>query len=199
MVKRIEYYYWINSDWAYLGNDRIEEIATRHHAELNYLPVDLPYVYSRTGGALLSQRSRERQAYRKTELARWCRKLGIHVNPRPKFMCPNGDLASCVVIAAKNVGLSPALLSQAILRAEWVEEQDISSEATLASIINGLGYDSARLLRDAKTPGVTSEYCSNTERAIAAGVFGSPSYVFNGEVFWGQDRLEFLDAALAGQ
>ncbi|TCG07176.1 2-hydroxychromene-2-carboxylate isomerase [Paraburkholderia steynii] len=199
MVKRIEYYYWINSDWAYLGNDRIEEIATRHHAELNYLPVDLPYVYSRTGGVLLSQRSQERQAYRKTELARWCRKLGIHVNPTPKVTCPNGDLASCVVIAAKISGLSLAPLSQAILRAEWVEEQDISSEATLANIINSVGYDSARLLRDAKTPSVTSEYRSNTERAIAAGVFGSPSYVFNGEVFWGQDRLEFLDAALAGQ
>jgi 2-hydroxychromene-2-carboxylate isomerase len=199
IVKRIDYYYWINSDWAYLGNDRLEEISARHGAELNYLPVDLPYVYSRTGGVLLSQRSRERQAYREAELARWCKKLGIHVNPTPRFMCPNGDLASCVVIAAKISGLRLAPLSQAILRAEWVEEQDISCAATLARIIDGVGYDSTRLLCDASTLRVTEEYRSYTERAIAAGVFGSPTYVVDGEVFWGQDRLEFLDAALAEQ
>ncbi|RQR85282.1 2-hydroxychromene-2-carboxylate isomerase [Burkholderia sp. Bp9012] len=196
-MKRIDYYYWINSDWAYLGNDRLEEIASRHGAELNYLPVDLPHVYSRTGGVLLSQRSKERQAYREAELARWCRKLGTHVNPTPRFMCPNGDLASCVVIAAKLAGLHLAPLSQAILRAEWVDEQDISSEATLARVIDSVGYDSLNLLIDARTPTVTAEYRSYTQRAISAGVFGSPSYVFDGEVFWGQDRLEFLDAALA--
>lgn len=198
-MKRIDYYYWINSDWAYLGNDRLEEIASRHGADLNYLPVDLPHVYSRTGGVLLSQRSKERQAYREAELARWCRRLGIHVNPTPRFMCPNGDLASCVVIAAKLAGLSLAPLSQAILRAEWVDEQDISSEATLAHVIDSVGYDSLNLLIDARTPTVTAEYRSYTRRAISAGVFGSPSYVFDGEVFWGQDRLEFLDAALAEQ
>jgi 2-hydroxychromene-2-carboxylate isomerase len=198
-VKRIDYYYWINSDWAYLGNSRLEKIAACHGAELNYLPVDLPYVYSQTGGILLSQRSKERQAYRETELVRWCKKLGIHVNPTPKFMCPNGDLASCVVIAAKMGGLRLAPLSQAILRAEWVEDQDISCEATLASIINDIGYDSTRLLHDAYASHVIEEYRSYTERAVAAGVFGSPSYVLNGEVFWGQDRLDFLDAALTEQ
>ncbi|RQV69622.1 2-hydroxychromene-2-carboxylate isomerase [Burkholderia cenocepacia] len=196
-MKRIDYYYWINSDWAYLGNDRLEEIASRHGAELNYLPVDLPHVYSRTGGVLLSQRSKERQSYREVELARWCKKLEIHVNPTPRFMCPNGDLASCVVIAAKLAGLRLAPLSQAILRAEWVDEQDISSEATLARIIDSVGYDSLNLLIDARAPTVTTEYRSYTQRAISAGVFGSPSYVFDGEVFWGQDRLEFLDTALA--
>lgn len=196
-MKRIDYYYWINSDWAFLGNDRLEEIAARHHADLNYLPVDLPYVYARTGGVLLSQRSRQRQAYRETELARWCSRLGIHLNPAPRFMCPNGDRASCAVIAAKFAGLKLATLSQAILRAEWVEEQDISSETTLARIIDGIGYDSAMLLREAGNPAVTAAYRSYTDQAIAAGVFGSPSYVFNGELFWGQDRLEFLDEALA--
>ncbi|AXF05900.1 2-hydroxychromene-2-carboxylate isomerase [Paraburkholderia hospita] len=198
-MKRIDYYYWLNSDWAYLGNDRLEEIAARHRAELNYLPVDLPYVYAHTGGVLLSQRSVERQAYRETELVRWCKKLGIHVNPTPRFMCPNGDLASCVVIAAKFAGLKLATLSQAILHAEWVEEQDISCETTLSRVIDSVGYDSASLLRDAGTSDVAAEYRSYTKQAIAAGVFGSPSYVFNGEVFWGQDRLEFLDAALAEQ
>jgi 2-hydroxychromene-2-carboxylate isomerase len=198
-VKRIDYYYWINSDWAYLGNSRLEEIAERHGAQLNYLPVDLPYVYSQTGGILLSQRSIERQAYREVELSRWCKKLGIHVKPTPKFMCPNGDLASCVVIAAKMGGLRLAPLSQAILRAEWVEDQDISCEATLASIIDDVGYDSRGLLRDACTAHVIEEYRSYTRRAISAGVFGSPTYVLNGEVFWGQDRLEFLDAALVVQ
>ena len=85
-MKTIDYYFWMNSDWAYLGADRLEALAARHQARIRYLPVDLPDVYARTGGVLLGQRAPERQAYRVTELARWCRKLGIHVNPTPAYM-----------------------------------------------------------------------------------------------------------------
>jgi len=199
MSKRIEYFYWINSDWAYLGNDRLEEIAARHNAEIDYMPVDLPHVYSRTGGIVLSKRSKERQDYREAELKRWCQKLGIHVNPTPRFMCPNGELASRVVIAAKFAGLDLAPLSQAILRAEWVHDKDISDEATLADVIASVNYDNDALLSAARAQSVLDEYRAYTERAIAAGAFGSPTYVLDGEVFWGQDRLDFLEAALASR
>lgn len=99
-MKTIDYYFWLNSDWAYLGADRLEALAARQQARIRYLPVDLPEVYARTGGVLLGQRAPERQAYRVTELARWCRKLGIHVNATPAHMCPDAGLASRLVIAA---------------------------------------------------------------------------------------------------
>ncbi|MHA6895570.1 2-hydroxychromene-2-carboxylate isomerase [Ralstonia pseudosolanacearum] len=192
----IDYYFWINSDWAYLGADRLEALAKRHGARILYKPVDLPNVYSRTGGVLLSQRAPERQAYRVAELLRWCRKLGIHVNPSPAYMCPNGDLASCVVIAADQAGLPASDIYKAILRAEWCEDRDISSEDTLAEILRGQQLDAEFLLREARSVAVHNRYRSYTDEAVAVGVFGSPSYVFRGELFWGQDRLEMLDECI---
>jgi 2-hydroxychromene-2-carboxylate isomerase len=196
-MKRIDYYFWINSDWAFLGADRLEAIAASRDAQLNYLPVDLPQVYSRTGGILLSKRAPERQRYRITELERFCRKLGIHVNALPKHMCPNGDLASRLVIAAKQRNLPLLPLTKAIFKAEWQDEKDISDPNALLQIVSDAGFDGKTLFAEAQASAIEDEYRRNTEQAIAAGVFGSPSYVYRGELFWGQDRLTFLDEALA--
>jgi len=192
----IDYYFWINSDWAYLGADRLEALAARHSARIRYKPVDLPNVYSRTGGVLLSQRTPERQAYRVVELQRWCRKLGIHVNPSPAYMCPNGDLASCIVIAADQAGLPVPNLYKAILHAEWCEDRDISSEDTLGEILVTQRLDADALLRAARTADVQEQYRRYTDEAVAVGVFGSPSYAFRGELFWGQDRLDMLEESI---
>lgn len=196
-MKTIDYYFWMNSDWAYLGADRLEMLAARHQATIRYLPVDLPEVYARTGGVLLGQRSPERQAYRVTELARWCRKLGIHVNPKPAFMCPDAELASRIVIAADTAGLPVPALYKAILKAEWCDDQDISDIGTLSGVLQRLGLDAPALLAAAGQPGIASAYRRNTDEAVKVGVFGSPAYVYRGEVFWGQDRLEMLEEAIA--
>lgn len=193
----IDYYFWMNSDWAYLGADRLEALAERQRVRIRYKPMDLPNVYSRTGGILLKQRARERQAYRVTELQRWCRKLGLHINPHPAYMCPDSGLASCIVIAADLRGLPVAPLHKAILRAEWCEERDISSEVTLREILQEQGLDSDTLLHDALTPVIVQRYRGYTDEAVSAGVFGSPSYVYRGELFWGQDRLDMLEEAVA--
>ncbi|MFP3740878.1 2-hydroxychromene-2-carboxylate isomerase, partial [Burkholderia sp. SIMBA_019] len=75
------------------------------------------------------------------ELVRWCRKLDIHVNPMPRYMCPNADLASGLVIAVDALGLPVLELYKAILRAQWCEERDISSETTLREILASQGFD----------------------------------------------------------
>jgi 2-hydroxychromene-2-carboxylate isomerase len=195
-MKRIDYYFWINSDWAFLGADRLEAIAAKHGADLNYMPVDLPFVYSKTGGILLSKRAPERQQYRITELLRFCRQLDIHVNPTPKYMCPNGDLASKVVIAAKHQNLSLLEITKAIFKAEWQDEKDISNGTTLTQVLTQAGFDGKALFAQAHTDTIGDDYRRYTEQAVAAGAFGSPSYVYKGELFWGQDRLAFLDEAM---
>ncbi|WP_424625275.1 2-hydroxychromene-2-carboxylate isomerase [Achromobacter marplatensis] len=196
-MKTIDYYFWMNSDWAYLGADRLEALASRQQAAIRYLPVDLPDVYARTGGVLLGQRSPERQAYRVAELARWCAKLGIHVNPQPAHMCPDASLASRIVIAADRAGMPVLVLYKAILKAEWVDDQDISDPAVLRGVMEKLGLAAASLLAAADAPDIEATYRRNTDEAVQAGVFGSPSYVYRGEVFWGQDRLEMLEEAIA--
>jgi len=195
--QRIDYYFWMNSDWAYLGADRLEALALRQDVDIHYRPVDLPEVYRRTGGTLLHQRAPERQAYRVAELKRWCRRLGIPLNPRPAYMCPNADLASCIVIAAVQAGLPVATLYKAILAAEWCEDRDISSEAVLRDILGEQGLRADDLMGVARTPAVQALYRRHTDEAVAAGVFGSPSYFFQGELFWGQDRLDMLEEAVA--
>lgn len=210
-ARQIDCYLWMNSDWAYLGADRLDALARRHGATVRYMPVDLPAVYARTGGILLPLRAPERQQYRVTELRRWCTRLGIHVNASPKFMCPDAALASRIVIAASASASASAnananasveahdvvTLYKAILRAEWCEEKDISDAATLAGIVADCGLDAQALMRDAGTDEVARTYAGFTERAVAAGVFGSPSCVYRGELFWGQDRLDFLEEAVS--
>lgn len=152
-----------------------------------------------------------------TELRRWCKRLGIHVNASPKFMCPDAALASRIVIAASASASASAsanananananasveahdvvTLYKAILRAEWCEEKDISDAATLAGIVADCGLDAQALMRDAGTDEVARTYAGFTDRAVAAGVFGSPSCVYRGELFWGQDRLDFLEEAVS--
>lgn len=147
----IDYYFWMNSDWAYLGADRLDALARRHNVQIRHKPVNLPEVYARTGGVPLGQRAPERQRYRITELARWCRELDIHVNPLPKYMCPNADLASGIVIAADAQGLPVLELYKAILRAQWCEERDISSETTLREILAQQEFDVEATLARALT------------------------------------------------
>jgi 2-hydroxychromene-2-carboxylate isomerase len=196
-MNRIDYYFWMNSDWAYLGADQLEQIASKYGVGIRYMPVDLPDVYRRTGGQLLSHRAPERQAYRIVELKRWCKKLGIHVNATPKFMCPNADAASRIVIAADRLGLGVVSLYKAILHAEWCEERDISDPAELRRILLELGLDADGLLTAAEAPEIEAQYRRFTDDAVKAGVFGSPSYVFNNELFWGQDRLSMLEDTIA--
>ncbi|SFN83159.1 2-hydroxychromene-2-carboxylate isomerase [Bradyrhizobium sp. Rc3b] len=195
-MNEIDYYFWMNSDWAYLGADRLEQIAAEYQLKIRYMPVDLPDVYRRTGGQLLGNRAPERQAYRIVELKRWCKKLDIHVNPTPKFMCPNADAASRIVIAADRMGLNTVSLYKAILRAEWCDDRDISDREELKRILVEEGLDADRLLVAADAPEIEAFYRHFTDTAVEAGVFGSPSYVFNNELFWGQDRLDMLEDAI---
>jgi len=90
-------------------------------------------------------------------------------------------------------GLDWSALSNAILRAVWVEDRDIADHATLVAIANENGMDGKTLLAATEDAAVQSEYQSNTEEAMKIGVFGAPTYVFDGELFWGQDRLQMLE------
>ncbi|WYX24839.1 DsbA family protein [Achromobacter xylosoxidans] len=167
-MKTIDYYFWLNSDWAYLGADRLEALAARQQARIRYLPVDLPEVYARTGGVLLGQRAPERRAYRVIELARWCRKLGIHVNPTPAYLCPDAGLASHIVIAADAAAAGGGPVQGHPGRR--VARRDISSPDTLRAILREQGLDAGALMAAAEQPAARRAYRDNTDAAVAAGV-----------------------------
>jgi 2-hydroxychromene-2-carboxylate isomerase len=195
-TRTIDYYVWLMSDWAYLGGVRFVQMAARHRIGINHIPMRMQDVYAGSGGILLANRSWQRQAYRITELKRWRSKLGIPVNIEPKFFPADVDLASCMVIAAQRRGLLVADFVNAVMRAVWAEDQNVSDPSVLVAIAENCGLEDRSLLDAADTDAVRGEYRGNTDRALTAGVFGSPFYVFAGELFWGQDRLDMLEEAI---
>ena len=193
---QIDYYFWLLSDWAYLGGGRLEQMAARHRVPINHVPLRLPDVYARTGGLLLAQRSWQRQTYRVEELKRWRERLGMPCNIEPRYFSADIDLASCAVIAAQHRGLAVGALVNAMLKAVWADDLDVSDAAVVTTILDGHGLDAASLLDAAASERVRAAYAENTDRAVDNGVFGSPFYLFDGQVFWGQDRLEMLEEAV---
>ena len=195
MAKAIDYYLTLNSPWAYLGGARLERIAAARGATIRVKPMKLHEIFPKTGGLPLPKRAPARQAYRLAELKRWRAFLDIPLNLAPKFYPADQDLAARLVIAAGADGSDPLTLAHAVLRAIWAEERDIADEATLRSILaeNGLSED---LMVQAQAQEAEAALDALTAEALEAGVFGAPSYICDGELFWGQDRLDFLERAL---
>jgi carboxymethylenebutenolidase len=199
MTKNIDYYLSLISPWTYLGSVRLEEIARAHGAEVRVKPVDYGTIFPKTGGLPLAKRAPERQAYRLVELERWSKALGLPLNLHPQFFPAAEQLAACTVLAAAETDGAPLKLAHAILRAVWVEERNIADAATLEAIADATGHSGINLMARACEPETLESYRALTEEALERGVFGAPTYVLDGEPFWGQDRLDFLDKALAGE
>ena len=197
MSKHIDYYFSLISPFTYFGSTRLEEIARKHRAEVRVLPVNYGAIFPKTGGLPVAKRAPERQAYRLVELERWRDHLDVPLNMRPKFFPAPEQLAACLVIAAGKAGGDPLRLAHAILRAVWAEDRDIADANTLQAIARETGHDDPNLMAAAADPGTQSAYEAQTEKALSRGVFGAPTYVVDGTLFWGQDRLDFVDRALS--
>jgi len=197
MSKHVDYYLSVVSPWTYLGHDRFVAICAQHGATIDLKPMDLGKVFPVSGGLPLKQRAPQRQAYRLVELARWRDYLGMPLNVQPKFGASGGDPASCWLIAALEIGTQPALdFAGAVMRARWGGERDIADADTLARCASAAGLDAAAIATRANAPEIAARYATFTQEAIERQVFGAPWYVVDGEPFWGQDRLEFVDRAL---
>lgn len=197
-MPHIDYFFATLSPYCYLAGQRLEEIAARHNASITYKPFDLSAAFGRTGGTPVPQRHPSRIAYRAQELVRQARKLDMPFNLKPAHWPTNGAPAAYAFIAAQNAGGGDlGLLAHAILRSCWAEEKDIAEDAVIRACLEEAGFDPALadsgLLQGAET------YAANLEEAVERGVFGAPFYIVGDEMFWGQDRLEDLDAHLAGR
>lgn len=192
MSAAIQYWLSVASPWTWLGSGRFIELARRAGAQVEVLPVDLGAVFAATGGTPVPLRPPARRSYRELELTRWSRRLGVPLNPNPRHYPVDRDPASRLLIAARRAGADALALSHAVLGAIWAQERDIADWDTLAQLADGCGVDGAALVRAAQRPDTRDAYLANTLRAIEAQVFGAPTYVLEGERFWGQDRLELL-------
>ena len=198
MTPSIDYYFTPQSPWTYLGHDRFAEMARRAGASIRLLPTDFGKVFAVSGGLPLGQRAPQRQAYRLTELARFSQHLQLPLHVKPRFFPVAGDDAARLIIAVDlHDGVEAAMrLSGAVFKAVWSEERNIADADVLAQLLSEQGLSAARQ-QQAGSAEVAQRYAANTQQAIDNAVFGAPSYVVDGEMFWGQDRLDFVERKLA--
>lgn len=198
-MAHIDYYFITISPWTYLAGDRMEEMAARHGATITYKPVDLPRVFKATGGLPLHERPQARRDYRMQELRRAKVKTGMDLVLEPAHFPTNPAPSSYAIIAAQAAGGGDlGALVRCILRACWAEEKNVAEDDVIRACLSAAGFDPG--LADSGMLSGAETYEKNTEEAIAVGAFGSPFYIVDGtEKFWGQDRLDDLDAHLAGR
>jgi 2-hydroxychromene-2-carboxylate isomerase len=197
MTKQLTVYYALQSPWTYFGWARLRELVAQSGASAHYRPVQIAPMFEASGTLMLAQRPRQRQAYRLMELRRWREHLGVPLNLQPKHFPVDESLAARMAIAHGQRGGDIAAFSHAMMTAVWAEERDLVDRATLLQIAREQGADGPILLEAAEQSAVREEYDANTRAAIDQGVFGMPTFVIGDELFWGQDRLDFVARALA--
>jgi 2-hydroxychromene-2-carboxylate isomerase len=198
MPVTIDYYLSLNSPWTLMGSALLAEVARRNGATVNIKPAKFGPIFEKTGGLPLPKRSPERRAYRLMELKRWREVRNIPLILQPKSSPSDDAAATRLVIAAKLQGKDAHRLATEFGRAIWELDEPLGEPAVMAAAAKRAGLDADALRAggpsDAELDQLYEQY---TQEALAAGVFGAPSYVLpSGEFFWGQDRLEMLERAL---
>jgi 2-hydroxychromene-2-carboxylate isomerase len=197
-MPHIDYYFSTLSPYVYLAGTRLEEIAAKHGYEINYKPLDIGQLFAKTGGTLPKDRHPNRMTYRAQELPRQAKKAGMHLNMKPAHWPTNAAPSGYAIIAAQRAGGGDlGALVQAFCRSVWVDDKEIADDEVVRACLVEAGFDAG--LADSGMMESAETYASNLEAAVNAGSFGTPFYVTSDDQrFWGQDKLDDLDAVLSG-
>ena len=198
-------YYSLSSPWAYLAGPKLQDIVRRHRAKLLLKPFDFQAIVPQTGGVPLRTRPEPRRAYHDVELDRWRQYLGMPLVLKPKHypqVVTDADWnkrPGWMVIAAQDQGLDAFTLSHALLRDLWAEERNTADADVRRAIADENGFNGAALAAAETSVRVAELYRQYSDEALVLGVFGAPTFVLGHQLFWGQDRLDFVDRAMDAQ
>ena len=196
MPRQVDYYFSFQSPWAYIGHRAFRALVSTYDFKVNHKPVVLLDLFSETGGLPLMKRHPVRQRYRMVELQRWRDKRGLKFHLQPANWPFNARLADGVVIAALEAGFDPTRYLARGFAAVWEDQLSLADAATIAKLADESDLPGKQLVQRSEQEAISAAYEQNRQDALAADVFGSPAYVLDGEVFWGQDRIDFLEDAL---
>ena len=194
MKKQVFYFHSLSSPWAYMGWPKFRALIEKHDLDVVVRPTR---IVPPNGGIPLRSRPAARQAYHEVELDRWRRRLDMPLVLRPKHYPTNNEFCARMVIAADKLGLDALALSHALLHALWSEEKDVMQADVRVEVAIALGMDGSRLLAMQDTPEIMAAWKASEQEAQARGVFGTPTWIYRDVLYWGQDRLDFLDEALS--
>ncbi len=197
MSDHIDYFFSSHSPFTWLGHNTFIEVARKHGKKINYKPVNLMEVWKVSGAVAPPQRPPMRQRYRLTELQRVADYRGLKIIPQPDSFPTNPERADlcCAVLVEQDKDPGPFLFS--VGEALWGQDKQIADEGLLAELLDKAGHDGAAVVEASKEASLSEIRSANSQDAIELDVVGAPAYVYNDEVFWGQDRISYLDHAIA--
>ena len=198
-MAHIDYFFATISPFTYLSGTRPAEIAAKHGATITYKPLDIMGLFGRTGGIPPKDRHISRQEYRLQDMARRSARLGKTLNLKPAHWPTNPAPSSYAIIAAQAAGGGDlAKLVAALTTACWAQEKDIAQDDVIKSCLSETGFDPA--LADSGLLAGAETYGANLEEAVNRGAFGAPFFITDDDQrFWGEDRIDDLDAHLASR
>lgn len=191
---KIKYYYSVASPFSYLAIDRFINLVNKKNIEVEEMPFDLVgQVFPNTGGVPVPKRHPSRLKYRIVEIERIGKKYGVSINSQPKFFPPSDPhLPAKFTIAAIQLG-NKLSFGKECLKYLWTNEKDISDKKVLKEICNNLQLNFSEVEALANSEKVEKIYSENSNNAIKKDVFGAPTYIYKDELYWGQDRLDYLE------
>ncbi len=193
----IEYFYVPHGAYAYLGSSKFLDIAKSANRRIIHRPFEFETVVAGSGSIPTRKRTTgHRNYFFGREIQRWSEyRSAPVVQGMPKHHWNDVSLAALVLIAAQKLDNADQL-SHAFLEAHWRDDCDLADRETLGRLIAAVGLDVGPIFQIAESPETRMEYEANTREAIARSVFGSPTYFVDGDMFYGQDRLEMIERAL---
>jgi 2-hydroxychromene-2-carboxylate isomerase len=194
MKKEVEFLFDYGSPFSYLASLQIEGFAKRNSATVVYTPMLLGAVLKATGNASpMTVPAKGR--YMLTELRRWAARYSVPFKPNPHPFMSNTLQLMRGAVAAQKLGFF-FLYHRAVYRAVWAEAQDLGNETMLRRVLEKAGVPATELMAAAEGQDVKDQLRGNTDRAVQRGVFGAPTFFVADEMFWGNDRFDFVEEAL---
>lgn len=198
MPLKVEFWFDLGSPYSYLAYRRLPSIVARHGAEIAWRPMLLGGVFQATGNRSPVENPAKGAHLLDKDLPRWARRYKAPFRPNPHF--PINTLALMRGAAGYQQRSEAELLRyvEAMYAALWEQGRNLGEPAEVAAVLTRAGFDPAHFQALAGEPAVKARLKALTDEAVQRGVFGAPTFFVGGEMFWGQDRLEFVEEALAG-
>lgn len=194
MTKTVEFYFDLGSPTAYLAHKRLGQLSTQYGLQVHYVPMLLGGVFKATGNASPVTIPAKGKYMLEHDLPRFAQRYGVPLNFNPWFPINTLNLMRGA-IAAGRLGCMDTYVDRSY-DAIWVEQKNMGDPAVVSQVLKEAGLDADDLIALSQDPGVKAELVANTEAAVARGVFGAPTLFLEGAMYFGQDRLDFIEEAI---
>lgn len=197
MPSPIDFYFDFSSPYSYLASEQIDALAARHGRSVNYKPVLLGAVFKASGGVPLTESYGPKARYSVHDFERSARFAGVPYRHPSKFPIGAVTASRAVLWLQQHQPERATPFVHAVFRALFQDDRDVSDPAVVAEVARAVGIDAHRLLEAVQQQDVKDQLKTRVEEAVAFGMFGAPTIVVDGEVFWGNDRLPQVERWLA--